>query len=78
LAEGTTGAREARHDGADGNIEDEGDVFVLDLFDVAEEESFAEWRLKLFERRVESGLVVESDARQVKRALWVARSAAGG
>jgi hypothetical protein len=37
----------------------ESDIFVLDLFDVAEEEDFAELRLNLFERVVEGGLVVE-------------------
>ena len=61
LTEGSAGARDARHDGADGDIEDDGDVFVLDLFDVAEQESFAELRLKLFESCVEGGLVVEAD-----------------
>jgi len=45
LAEGAAGARDARHNGADGDIEDEGDVFVLHLFYVAEKESFAELRL---------------------------------
>ena len=61
LAESAAGARDARHDGADGDIEDDGDVFVFDLFDVAEKKSFAELRLKLFERCVESGLIVETD-----------------
>src|SRR5207253_5730974 len=61
LAECAASARDARHDGADGDIEDNGDVFVLDLFYVAEEERFAKLRLKLFERGVESSLVVEAD-----------------
>src|ERR1700733_4130929 len=61
LAKSAAGARDARHDGADGDVEDNGDVFVLDLFYIAEEEGFAELRLKLFERGVEGGLVVEAD-----------------
>ena len=43
MAEGGAGSRDARHDGADGDVEDEGDVFVLEVFDVAEEEEFAEF-----------------------------------
>jgi hypothetical protein len=61
LAKSAAGARDARHDGADGDVEDNGDVFVLDLFYIAEEEGFAELRLKLFERGAEGGLVVEAD-----------------
>ena len=63
LAEDTAGARDTRHDGADGDAENDGNVFVLDLLNVAEKENFAELRLKLFERRVKSGLVVEADER---------------
>ncbi len=61
LAEGAASARDARHDGADGDIEDKGDVFVFNFFYVAEEESLAELRLKLFERGVEGGFIVEAD-----------------
>jgi hypothetical protein len=61
LAKGASGARDARHDGADGDVEYKGDVFVLDFFNIAEEESFAERRLEPFERCVEGGLVVEAD-----------------
>jgi hypothetical protein len=60
LAECAAGARDARHDGPDGDIEDHSDVFVLDLFYVAEQERFAKLRLKLFERGVDGGLVVEA------------------
>jgi hypothetical protein len=61
LTEGAAGARDARHDGADGNIEDDGDVFVFDLFGVAEKESFAELWLKLLERGVEGSLAIKAD-----------------
>ena len=60
LAEGAPGARDARHNGPDRDIEDHSDVFVLELFYFAEQECFAELRLKLFERGVESSLVVEA------------------
>jgi hypothetical protein len=42
LAQSAAGAREARHDGADGDIEDYSDVFVFELLYVAEKENFAE------------------------------------
>jgi len=61
LAEGASGTRDARHHSSNGHVEDVGDVFVFDLFDVAEEEGFAEGRWKLLERCVECGLVVEAD-----------------
>jgi hypothetical protein len=61
LAEGAASARDARHDGTNGDIQDEGDVFVLDLFYVGEEERFAEQGLKLFERGVEGGFSVEAE-----------------
>src|SRR5271168_3578619 len=61
VAECGAGAGDARHDGADGNVEDKGDVFVLNLFDVAEKKDFAELRLKLLECIVEGGLVVEAN-----------------
>ena len=61
LAKSAAGARDARHDGADGDIEDEGDVFVFDLFYIAEEDRFAKQGLKLFERGVERGFIVEAD-----------------
>ena len=60
---GAAGARDARHDGADGDVEDDGDVFVLDLLHVAEKENFAELWLKPIEGFVECGLVVETDER---------------
>ena len=61
LAKGAVGTRDARHDGADGDVEDDGDVLVFDLFGVTEEEGFAELGLELVERGVEGGLVVEVD-----------------
>ena len=60
LAKSAAGARDARHDGADWDIEDESDVFIFDLFYIAEEDRFAERGLKLFERCVESGFIVEA------------------
>ena len=61
LSESGAGARDARHDSADGDVEDDSDVLVLDLFHVAEKESFAELRGKLLKRGVQGGLIVESD-----------------
>ena len=61
MTEGAAGTRDARHDGADRDIEDHSDVFVLDLFDVAEKEGLAELRLKLLEGGVEGGVVVETE-----------------
>ena len=61
LSKNAAGARDARHDGTDGDIEDEGDVSVFNFLYVAEEERFAELGLKLFERGVESGFIVEAD-----------------
>ncbi len=63
MAKGAAGARDARHYSADGEVEDYGDVFVLNFFYVAEKENVAEWWLKLFEGGVESGLVVETNER---------------
>ena len=60
MAKGAAGARDARHDSADRDVEDVGDVFVLDLFNVAQEQSFAKWRRKLLERGVKCSLVVEA------------------
>ena len=61
MAEGSTGTSDARHDGADGDVEDDGEVFVLDLLDVAEQESLAELWLKLLERGVEGSLVIKAN-----------------
>ena len=61
LAEDSASARDARHDGADGDIKDNGDVFVFDLFYIAEEDRFAERGLKLFERGVDGGVIVEAE-----------------
>src|SRR5580704_766393 len=55
------GARDARHDGADWGVEDDSDVFVLDLLYVAEQKSFAELWLELLERGVEGSLVIKAD-----------------
>jgi hypothetical protein len=61
LTEAAAGARDARHNSADGDVEDEGDVFVLNLINVAEKQNFAELWWKLLEGDVESGQVVETD-----------------
>jgi hypothetical protein len=50
-----------RHDGADGDIENKGDVFVLHLFYVAEQEYITELRLKLLERGVDGGSVIKAE-----------------
>ena len=55
------GTRNPRHDGTDGDIEDQCDVLVLELFDIAKEQHFAEGRLKLIEGLVHCCLVVEAD-----------------
>jgi hypothetical protein len=60
LAKSAARERDARHYGADGDVEDDSNVFVLNLFYVAEKENFAEGWVKLFESGVESGLVVDA------------------
>jgi hypothetical protein len=61
LAKGATGTRDAGHDCAHGNVKDESEVFVLDLFDVTEKQDFAELWWELLQRCVENGLVIEAD-----------------
>jgi hypothetical protein len=61
LMEGAAGTRDARHNSADGDVKDEGDVSVLDLFNVAKEENFAELWQELLECTVEGCLIVKTD-----------------
>ena len=58
---GAAGARDARHDGADGDIEDQRNVFVLELFDITKEQDFSEGWLKLIEGLIHGCPVVETD-----------------
>ena len=58
---GAAGARNARHDGANGDIEDQCDVFVLEPFDITKKEDLAEGWLKLIEGLIHGCLVVETD-----------------
>jgi len=58
-AESCAGARDARHDGADGQVKDSSDLLVLELFDVTEEKAIAQGRWELYERLLHDCGVVE-------------------
>ena len=58
---GAAGARDARHDGTNGDFEDHCDVFVLQFLHIAKQQYFAKGRLKLIEGLVNCCLVVEAN-----------------
>ena len=59
-AQGCAGVCQAGHHSADRNIEDGGDLLVLHLFDIAEENNFQQERWKLFHGALNSGAIGEA------------------